>query len=251
MRFRRTPGDTPNPRSAGRTLRLTSKLPVILLAVLLVNQIFNPARIWVGIILGLALVLGISYLWAFLLRDGLSAQRHLRGAWVLAGDMLNETFVVENDSDMPAMWVEVIDHSELPGYHVDWVASVDARNRQSYKAEGRCQHRGVFTIGPWELRTGDPLGLFRVTDRVSGDAFDPGLPACDGSSGPAPTARRCARRSAHQPPHLAHHDHSGGRPALRARRPAALDPLAPNRAPGRVHGQGVRHRALRRPVDRA
>ena len=163
MRFRRTSGDTPNPKSTGRTLQLTSKLPVILLVVLLVNQIFNPARIWVGIMLGLALVLGISYLWARLLCAGLSARRHLRGAWVLAGDMLNETFLVENNSDMPAMWVEVIDHSELPGYHVDWVASVDARNHQSYKAEGRCQHRGVFTIGPWELRTGDPLGLFRVT----------------------------------------------------------------------------------------
>lgn len=163
MRFRRTSGDTPTPRSTGRTLQLTSKLPVILLAVLLVNQIFNPARIWVGIILGLALVLGISYLWAILLRDGLNARRHLTGAWVLAGDMLNETFVVENHSDMPAMWVEVIDHSELPGYHVDWVASVDARNNQTNHAKGRCQHRGVFTIGPWELRTGDPLGLFRVT----------------------------------------------------------------------------------------
>ncbi len=164
MRFRRTSGDSPDPRSTGRTLRLTSKLPVILLGVLLVNQIFNPARIWVGIILGLALVLGISYLWAILLRDGLSARRHLRGAWVLAGDMLNETFVVQNDSDMPAMWVEVIDHSELPGYHVDWVASVDARNHQSYQTKGRCQHRGVFTIGPWELRTGDPLGLFQRHD---------------------------------------------------------------------------------------
>ena len=163
MRFRRTSADSPNSRSTARTLHLTSKLPVILLAVLLVNQIFNPARIWVGIMLGLTLVLGISYLWARLLRDGLNARRHLRGAWVLAGDMLNETFVVENDSDMPAMWVEVIDHSELPGYHVDWVASVDAKNHQSYQAEGRCQHRGVFTIGPWELRTGDPLGLFRVT----------------------------------------------------------------------------------------
>ena len=163
MRFRRALVDSPNSRSTGRTLRLTSKLPVILFVVLLVNQIFNPARIWVGIILGLAVVLGMSYLWASLLCNGLSARRTLSGAWVLAGDMLKETFVVENDSGMPAMWVEVIDHSELPGYRVDWVASVDANNHQTYHAAGRCQHRGVFTIGPWELRTGDPLGLFRVT----------------------------------------------------------------------------------------
>lgn len=163
MRFRRPLTRFFDRQVNGRTLRLTSKLPVLLLAVLIVNQIFNPARIWVGIILGLAIVLGISYLWARLLRDGLRARRHLSGAWVLAGDVLNETFVVENDSGMPAMWVEVIDHSELPGYHVGWVASVDAMNRQTHHATGRCQHRGVFTLGPWELRTGDPLGLFRVT----------------------------------------------------------------------------------------
>lgn len=163
MRFRRSLGDSSNPRSSGRTLRMTSKLPLVLLAVLLVNQIFNPARLWVGIIVGLAVVLGLCYVWAWQLAAGISARRHLRGTWVLAGDVLNETFVVENSSSMPAMWVEVIDHSELPGYHVDWVASVDPMGRQTYRTEGRCQHRGVFTLGPWELRTGDPLGIFEVT----------------------------------------------------------------------------------------
>ena len=163
MRFRRSSGDSSNSRTDGRTLRMTSKLPLILLAALFVNQIFNPARLWVGIMFGLAVVLAISYFWARQLAGGVSARRHLRGTWVLAGDLLDETFDVENNSGMPAMWVEVIDHSELPGYHVDWVASVDPKGHQSYHTEGRCQHRGVFTIGPWELRTGDPLGLFRVT----------------------------------------------------------------------------------------
>lgn len=163
MRFRRTSGDPPDPKAAVRTLRLTSKLPVIVLLLLLVNQVFNPARIWVGLMFGLAVVLGINYLWASQLRSGVGARRTARGAWVLAGDVLHETFVVENASGFPAPWVEVIDHSDLPGYRVDWVASVDARNRQEYQTQGRCQHRGVFTLGPWELRTGDPLGLFRVS----------------------------------------------------------------------------------------
>jgi uncharacterized protein (DUF58 family) len=147
-------------------MRMTSKLPAVLLALLLVNQVFNPARLWVGIMVGLAIVLGISYFWASQLQNGLSARRHLRGTWVLAGDVLNETFVVENSSGFPAHWVEVIDHSELPGYYVDWVASVDAKNHQTHHTEGRCAHRGVFTIGPWELRTGDPLGLFRVSVEI-------------------------------------------------------------------------------------
>lgn len=150
-----------------RTLRLNSRLPVILLAVLLINQVFNPARIGVGIILGLSVLLGLAYVWAWQMAEHVGARRIVRGAWVLAGDLLSETFVVENASALPALWVEVIDHSNLPGYQPDWVASVDAQGRQAYRSEGRCQRRGVFALGPWELRSGDPLGFFTATIEFS------------------------------------------------------------------------------------
>lgn len=146
-----------------RTLRLRRRLPVVLLAILLVNQVFNPARIWVGVMLALAVMLGMAYFWARQLRDHLHGTRSQRGTWILAGDLLSETFTVENYSSFPALAVEVVDHSDLPGYHPDWVATVDVRGSQSYPRQGRCQRRGVFTLGPWELRTGDPLGIFSVS----------------------------------------------------------------------------------------
>ncbi len=145
-----------------RTVRVRSRLPFVVLGLLLINQVFNPARIWVGIMLGLAALLVLCYVWARALRDGLYAQRVLRGAWVLAGDTLNERFTVENRSGLPALWVEVLDHSNLPGYRPDWVAYVEVNGSQSYRTEGRCQHRGVFTLGPWELCSGDPLGIFET-----------------------------------------------------------------------------------------
>lgn len=147
---------------ARRTVRLRSRLPWVVLGLLLVNQIFNPARIWVGTILGLGVLLAFSYAWARALRSGLSGQRRLHGAWVLAGDLLSEQFALENMSSLPALWVEVLDHSNLPGYRPDWVAFLQVNGQQSYRAEGRCLHRGVFTLGPWELRSGDPLGIFEV-----------------------------------------------------------------------------------------
>jgi uncharacterized protein (DUF58 family) len=150
------------PSGVLRTMRVRSRLPLVVLGLLLVNQIFNPARIWVGIIVGLSVLLLMSYVWARALRDGLSAQRTQRGAWILAGDLLGEQFTVENRSGVPALWVEVLDRSNLPGYRPDWVAYVEVNGRQSYRAEGRCQRRGVFTLGPWELRSGDPLGIFEV-----------------------------------------------------------------------------------------
>jgi uncharacterized protein (DUF58 family) len=155
-------GQSPPPASILRTLRVRSWLPFVVLGVLLVNQIFNPARIWVGIMLGLTALLLLCYVWARTLRDGLEGQRAVRGAWVLAGDTLSELFTVENFSGMPALWVEVLDHSNLPGYRPDWVAYVEVNGRQSYRTEGRCQRRGVFTLGPWTLRSGDPLGIFEV-----------------------------------------------------------------------------------------
>jgi uncharacterized protein (DUF58 family) len=153
---------SPPPAGILRTLRVRSRLPFVVLGVLLVNQIFNPARIWVGIMLGLGALLLLCYVWARALRNGLEAQRAARGTWVLAGDTLSELFTVENFSGMPALWVEVLDHSNLPGYRPDWVAYVEVNGRQSYRTEGRCQRRGVFTLGPWALRSGDPLGIFEV-----------------------------------------------------------------------------------------
>ncbi len=157
-----TTGQPPHPAGIRRSLRVRSRLPFVVLGLLLINQIFNPARIWVGIMLGLAALLLLCYVWARALRDGLDAQRTVRGSWVLAGDTLSELFTVENYAGMPALWVEVLDHSNLPGYRPDWVAYVEVNGRQSYRTEGRCQRRGVFTLGPWELRSGDPLGIFET-----------------------------------------------------------------------------------------
>lgn len=142
-------------------------MPLVLLVILLVNQVFNPARIWVGVMLALAAMLGMAYLWARQLRDHLHGSRVQRGTWILAGDLLSETFTVENQSSFPALAVEVVDHSDLPGYRPDWVATLDVRGSQSYPRHGRCQRRGVFTLGPWELRTGDPLGIFSVRVQYS------------------------------------------------------------------------------------
>lgn len=151
-----------SPSAARRSLRLRSRLPLVVLALLLINQVFNPARIWVGVILGLGALLLLCYWWARALRDGLDARRMQRGTWVLVGDALHEQFTVENHSGMPALWVEVLDRSNLPGYQPDWVAFLEVNGRQSYRTNGRCQRRGVFTLGPWRLRSGDPLGIFEV-----------------------------------------------------------------------------------------
>jgi uncharacterized protein (DUF58 family) len=83
------------------------------------------------------------------------------------------------------------------------VASLSERTSQSVTREGQCQRRGVFTLGPWELRAGDPMGFFTMVRRyedtrsilVYPRAMQlPDLRLPRGSApGPARTTRRTAQ----------------------------------------------------------
>ncbi len=126
-------------------MRLNSRLPLAVLGLLVVVQLFNPSRVWVALLLGLGVLLAIGYLWARQLQAFLSASRQVVGTWVVVGDTLVERFTVQNASVVPALWVEVTDHSDLPDYQPGWVASVDAGGQQQRETTGRCQRRGVFT----------------------------------------------------------------------------------------------------------
>jgi uncharacterized protein (DUF58 family) len=79
------------------------------------------------------------------------------------GDRLSEQFEITNNSRLPALWVEVIDNSNVPGYQEAVVQSVEPQNAVRWKQSAVCQQRGQFKLGPWALHSGDPFGLFRVT----------------------------------------------------------------------------------------
>ncbi len=60
------------------------------------------------------------------------------------------------------LWATVSDRSDVPGYEIDRAVSVDARSSTSWRSQGACSKRGVFTLGPWSVLMGDPIGLFQV-----------------------------------------------------------------------------------------
>ncbi len=83
----------------------------------------------------------------------------MRYGWAQVGDLLEERFTVINDSFLPGLWLEVEDHSDLPGYAAGRVTSIGGNQSMEWKTEGACTRRGLFTLGPTTLRSGDPLGL--------------------------------------------------------------------------------------------
>lgn len=137
-------------------------LPYPLFAVLLGWYIAAPS---VTVALCLATVGGvivISYIWARQMAERLSCRRVLQYSAMQVGDELEEQVHLINQSVLPAIWAEFQDRSDLPGYTVNGVRGASGLSISSWRVHTICSRRGVFALGPWELHTGDPLGLFEV-----------------------------------------------------------------------------------------
>ena len=145
------------------SIRLRLRLPFLWLAVLLLGTLFLPDRVWTTLLIGFGGLFLIAYIWVWLLARGLTATRKLRFGWVGVGDRLQEVFTLENLSDLPALWVEISDDSDVPGYKASVVRSLGPRERDQWKVSAICLRRGLFHLGPWEICTGDPFGIFALT----------------------------------------------------------------------------------------
>ncbi len=146
-----------------RRLRPTSFLPFIAWGVLLLLQLVSPDKAWSWLLVGLGLLIVIAYLWARMLREQVTAERRTHGAWVVAGDHLREQFTLTNHGKLPVLWARIRDQSEVPGYRVDRVETVESEGQRTWTTTGVCQRRGVFQLGPWVVEMTDPLGFFLVT----------------------------------------------------------------------------------------
>ncbi|MEA3344836.1 MAG: DUF58 domain-containing protein [Chloroflexota bacterium] len=144
------------------TLKLNSRLPLVLLTVFLFQHLVSPSRVWIYLICGLGGLLVVSYLWAREMAENVRASRELRYTWIQVGDLLEEQFSLVNYSFLPVLWAEINDGSDVPGYSASRVEALSANDERSWTPQGRCSRRGLFTLGPWQVRMGDPFGLFRV-----------------------------------------------------------------------------------------
>ncbi len=141
-----------------------------------------PLRIVLGLLglslLGLSMTnapvyLHLAYLWAFLIVGswvwsrlalrGLSVQRRSRVLRSQVGQVFEERFEVRNAGRLTHPWVEVRDRSPLPSFQGSRVLTMlRGRSTYSYRARARLTRRGLFPLGPTELVSGDPFGLFPV-----------------------------------------------------------------------------------------
>jgi uncharacterized protein (DUF58 family) len=141
--------------------------PLFLLPIVLFNQLVAPHPVW--IVLGIALIVmySVALVWVRSQAQAVTVQRQRSVGVFVAGDTLRQEFVLANTSPLPVLWAEWIDHSTMPGYSAGRVVGCSANSSYRWQIATECRQRGVFQLGPHELRLADPLALFQLTIHYS------------------------------------------------------------------------------------
>lgn len=103
----------------------------------------------------------LSWLWARYSLRKLTFHRNTTSGRVQVGETFEERLMLNNNSVLPKLWVQIVDGSTLPGHRAGYVASLSGRKRAMWKARTVCSTRGRFQLGPVTASSGDPFGLFR------------------------------------------------------------------------------------------
>lgn len=144
------------------TIRLKTRVLPALVGILLAVQIIAPNDGWMILLVGLGAAWLGSYLWVRALARHLRIRREMRFGWAQVGDRLEERFTLSDSSWLPALWVEVADHSNMPDYQVGRVTAVGGSSENRWLTQSVCQRRGVYSLGPTSLRSGDPFGIYSL-----------------------------------------------------------------------------------------
>lgn len=157
-----------NSKNLEKTIRIDINAPLLLVVVLIlfVIRVLEPFDGWTYLLTGFGGLLIISFYWVKQLADELSFSREQRFGWAQVGDLVEERCSLRNTSWLPAFWIEIHDHSTMPGYSISTVRSVDGKTDIHWRSQGLCTRRGVFQLGRTSIITGDPFGIFTLKIEV-------------------------------------------------------------------------------------
>lgn len=135
------------------------KLIVLFIAVLVVGQVTGWG-VADHLAVALLVVLVVSWIWSRVSLTGVTVVRRTGADRAQVGQALQETLAVRNASRIGKLWVEVLDRSTLPGHDPGRVVGVPGRSAVEWDTRTVCVRRGRYHLGPIDLRSGDPLGIF-------------------------------------------------------------------------------------------
>ena len=105
-----------------------------------------------------------SWLWSQLILRGITFKRTPNMKRGQIGEIFSEIFELYNHQRFPRLWLELKDHSPLPGSQGSRVYVMMGGNQgRSNMGRPRLVKRGAFPLGPTTLKGADPFGLFPVS----------------------------------------------------------------------------------------
>ena len=157
----------PDIGGAGAPMPVTGELRLLRPAIPLLAAFLAVAAVVAGIpivyelVYALVALVVLSFFWTRTLVQSLSVSRALRTKWCVVGEAVAEEFTLRNFSRLPGLWVEVRDQSTIPGYEPGTVQTTGSLDVRTWRTGATCERRGLYTLGPLRLLTGDPFGIFQ------------------------------------------------------------------------------------------
>lgn len=151
-------------------VQLERPLVFVLTAGILLLALISGINVLYSFLYAMLGLIGLSYFWTTRNIKNLTVERHLVSQWATLGDEIEETFRVANAGALPVLWVEVNDHSDVPGYEAGMVTGLGPREHREWKSRALCSRRGLYRLGPLRVYTGDPFGIFRATKILPDEA---------------------------------------------------------------------------------
>ncbi|MBN8593636.1 MAG: DUF58 domain-containing protein [Anaerolineae bacterium] len=121
---------------------------------------FNLAAIFSGLLF-------VTFWWSWYSVRWIRIERKTRARRAQVGRTVLEHFAIHNRTLIPKLWLEIRDHSTLPGHKASHVVPyLTAKRRYQWNTETMCLLRGEYKLGPLTIISGDPFGLFVVSRKL-------------------------------------------------------------------------------------
>jgi uncharacterized protein (DUF58 family) len=127
----------------------------------------NGVQLAFVVVYASVLVVLVSLFWSWWTARCLSFTREAPGGEQMAGGLLAQRFTVSNGSGLPIPLLEVRDLSGFPGRRLSKGLAVGAHQNVVWEDQVRLLARGLYELGPTEVRLADPFGLFPRTIRFA------------------------------------------------------------------------------------
>ena len=140
-------------------------LTIVVLMMVISSLIAISTGFWLTWRLVYVALIGIpvAYVWSRLNLLGLEIAPDRSTDRLQEGAEYEERITVRNRSWFPKIWLEIDDPSEMPGHVAKRVITLGARGSKTWRVKSAIRRRGLYGIGPVEVTTGDPFGMFKHT----------------------------------------------------------------------------------------